>query len=218
MANMDNILKIKLDVLKEFHDSCLNDKEKAYEFFSKKKPNNGDNAVLERQISFRGGFEHGWHESLKEKNRIDNDFFLTAKEALIELLKNKIIINEHNIKHFYNVKNNNIKLIDEKENENHISIETFLDFKDVKFKQYYPFQEDDKNNVRFLLSKGASLGVTNLSNNYDFHGYTFNVSKEFSIIRNLNSIRNILEILKDECECSKKFEVILSFKEIKEDK
>jgi len=215
MTSMDNILKEKLEQLKNYQDKYLDDKEKAYKKREISSGKDSDDALLGRQIAYREGYEQGWQESLKEKNRIDNDFVLTEKEALIELLKNKIIINEYNIKHIYNVQNNNIKVIDEKDNKNHISIETFLNLKDVKFKQYYPFQEDDKNNVRLLVRKGASLGFTESSHNYDFHGYSFNVSKEFLINRNLTSIKNILEILKEESENNKKYEVILSFKEIK---
>ncbi len=215
MTSMDNILKEKLEQLKNYQDKYLDDKEKAYKKREISSGKDSDDALLGRQIAYREGYEQGWKESLKEKNRIDNDFVLTEKEALIELLKNKIIINEYNIKHIYNVQNNNIKVIDEKDNKNHISIETFLNLKDVKFKQYYPFQEYDESNVRLLVRKGASLGFTESSHNYDFYGYSFHVSKEFSTNINLTSIKNILEILKEECENNKKYEVILSFKEIK---
>ncbi len=131
---LENILRKNINELKKNHDNCLRNKEEAYKFHDLGRCRDDDIDVIQRQIAFREGYVTGWREALKEKNRLDNSFILEVKQALIELLKDITIIDEYNVKYNYNNKNNNIIAKDKNNREFDISLETFLDYKYIKFK------------------------------------------------------------------------------------
>lgn len=137
--DMNNILKVKLDELKIFQDQFLRDKEKAYknrEISIGLTRDDSDDAELDRHLSYRRGYENGWHEALEEKKRIENNFILNETEALIILLNNNEVIDEYKCRYSFNKKHNNIFIKFTDNSERFVSIEEFLDCGDIKFKKH----------------------------------------------------------------------------------
>ncbi len=131
---MNNILKEKLEKLKINQDKYLDNKEKAYEKRKYSSGNDSDDALLDRQMAYREGYERGWHEALEEQYRIDNNFILNETEAFKLMLEGSKIIDEYGCIYLLNREKNQIEITCK--HNAIISYEIFLGYQGSKFKKH----------------------------------------------------------------------------------
>ncbi len=132
---MDDILKIKLEQLKNNQDKYLKDKEEAYKNrkFRGGRQDHDDN-LLDRHIAYREGYESGWHEALKQKYRRDNGFVLNETEAFKLMLDGSQIIDEYDSIYLLNREKKHIEVTSECNYK--ITYDRFLEYQGLKFKIY----------------------------------------------------------------------------------
>ncbi len=131
---MNNILKFKLEQLKNNQDKYLEDKEKAYKKREYSSGNNSDDALLDRQIAYREGYERGWYEALNEKDRLDRNFTLNETEAFKLMLDGSQTVDEYGSLYLLNREKNQIEITCK--HNAIISYERFLEYQGLKFKIY----------------------------------------------------------------------------------